>query len=80
MEEVGGTTADVGAVVCYVGKELATIWRTPQGFLIGIQDGNVATVAGQRVKHAGPRWRCYSVRTKSEINIIEGLHQSILMC
>lgn len=28
VQEVGGTTADVGAVVRYVGKELATIRRT----------------------------------------------------
>lgn len=53
VKEVGGTTADVGAVVSYVGKKLATIGWTAQGLLVGIQDGDVATVAGQRVKHAG---------------------------
>lgn len=47
MKEVGGTTADVGAVVRYVGKEMATIWWTAQGLLVGIQDGDVATIAGQ---------------------------------
>lgn len=61
--------ADVGAMVCYVGKELATIWWTAQGLLVGIQDGDVAAVAGQRVEHAGTHRRRYSVRTDSEINI-----------
>lgn len=61
MEEVGGTTADVGAVVSYVGKELATIRWTAQGLLVGVQDGDVATVAGQRVKHARTHRGRYSV-------------------
>lgn len=69
MKEVGGTTADVGAVVRYVGKELATIRRTAQGLLVGIQDGDVATVAGERVKHAGTHRRRNSVRTDIRINL-----------
>lgn len=70
MKEVGGTTADVGAVVRYVGKELAGIRRAAQGLLVGIQDGDVATVAGERVKHAGTHRRRNSVKKDININMI----------
>lgn len=53
VKEVSGAMADVGAVVSYVGEELATIWGAAQGLLVHIQNGDVATVAGQRVQHAG---------------------------
>lgn len=53
VKEVGGAVAYVGAVVSYVGKEVATIWGAAQGLLVHIQDGDVATVAGQREQYAG---------------------------
>lgn len=62
VKEVGGTTADESAMVCDVGKQLSTIRWTAKGLLISVKDGNIATVAGQRVKHARTQRRCYSVR------------------
>lgn len=67
VKEVGGTAADVGAVVGDVGEELATIRWTAQGLLVGIQDGDVATVAGQRVKHAGSHGGRYSVGDRQTV-------------
>lgn len=67
VEEVGGAAADVGAVVGYVGKELAAIRRAAQRLLVGVQDGDVATVAGQRVKHAGAHGRRHSVEDKGTV-------------
>lgn len=36
VKKIGGPTADVGAVVSDVGKELAMIGRTAQGLLVCI--------------------------------------------
>lgn len=47
VKEVGGAAADVGAVVGYVGKQLAAIRWAAQSLLVSIEDGDVATVAGQ---------------------------------
>lgn len=62
MEEVGGTAADEGAVVRYFGKEVTPVRRAAQGLVVGIQDGDVATVPGERVKHAGAHRGRHSVR------------------
>ncbi len=72
MKEVGGTTTDISAMIGYVGEELATIRRTAQGFLVSIQDGDVATVAGQRVKHAGTHRGRYSVGDRQTDRMING--------
>lgn len=69
VKEVGRAPAHVGAVVGDVGEELSAIGRTAQGLLVNIQDGDVATVAGQRVEHAGTHRRRYPVRTDDAINI-----------
>ena len=61
MEEVGGATPDVGAMIRYVGQQLAAIRRAAQGLLVGIKDGDIAAVAGQRVKHAGTNRGRHSV-------------------
>ena len=53
VHEVGGAPADVGAVVGHVGEELAAVGGEAQRLLVCIQDGDVATVAGQGAKHAG---------------------------
>lgn len=53
VEEVGGAAADVGAVVGHVGEELAAVLRAAQGLHVGVQDGDVAAVAGQGVEGAG---------------------------
>lgn len=58
MEEVGGAPADVGAVVSDVSEQLATIRRAAQGRLVSVQDGDVAAVAGERVKHARAQRGC----------------------
>lgn len=47
VKEVGGPAADESAMVCDVGKQLSTVGWTAKGLLIGIKDGDVATVAGQ---------------------------------
>jgi len=67
VEEVGGAAADVGAVVGHVGEEMATIRRAAQGLQVGVQDGDVTAVAGQRVKHAGAHGRCNSVGGRKEL-------------
>lgn len=51
MKEVGGAAADVGAVISYVGEQLTTIWRAAQGLLVSVENGDVPTIARQRIKH-----------------------------
>lgn len=60
VKEVGGTAADEGAMVRHVGQQLSAVGRTAKGLLIGVEDGDVATVAGQRVKRARAQRRRYS--------------------
>lgn len=68
VQEVGGAAADVGAVVGDVSEELAAVGGAAQGLLVGVQDGNVATVAGQRVKHAGAHRGRHSAGEEKEMS------------
>lgn len=47
VKVVGGAAADESAMICDVGKKLSTIRWTAKGLLVGIKDGDVATVARQ---------------------------------